>query len=249
MAGHSKWANIKHRKAAVDAKRGKVFSKIIKKIASAARRGGGDPDANPELRLHLNKAKAVNVPQDNIQRAILKATGQLEGISFEEFSYEGYGPGGVAILLEGSTDNRNRTVSEIRHAFSKNGGNMGENGCVSWMFETKGILVISEELVEDADELMMLAVEAGADDFEQEDQAFTITTTSTEFMAVRGALVESGISEFLTDEITKLPQNTLTLTGQQAKTALRLIDYFEEHDDIENVYSNIDIDEQTAASL
>ncbi|MBH25568.1 MAG: YebC/PmpR family DNA-binding transcriptional regulator [Myxococcales bacterium] len=249
MAGHSKWANIKHKKAAADAKRGKVFSKIVKKIASAARRGGGDIDANPELRLYVDKARAVNMPNDNIERAILKATGQLEGVSFEEFSYEGYGPGGVAILLEGSTDNRNRTVSEIRHAFSKHGGNMGENGCVSWMFDTRGIFVISTDEVEDPDELMLAAADAGAEDFELEEDAVTITTEPGDFIQVRKGLEEFGITDFITDEITKLPQNTLTLTGKDAETAIKLIDFFEDYDDIESVYSNLDIDDETAEAM
>ncbi|MEO1292176.1 MAG: YebC/PmpR family DNA-binding transcriptional regulator [Pseudomonadota bacterium] len=249
MAGHSKWANIKHKKAAADAKRGKVFSRIIKKIASAARRGGGDLDANPELRLYVDKARAVNMPNDNIERAILKATGQLEGVSYEEFSYEGYGPGGVAILLEGSTDNRNRTVGEIRHAFSKHGGNMGENGCVSWMFDTRGIFVISSAQVDDADELMMVAAEGGAEDFEQDGDAVTITTEPGDFMNVRKVLEEAGYTDFVTDEITKLPQNTLTLSGKEAETAVKLIDFFEDYDDIENVYSNLEIDEATAEAM
>ena len=249
MAGHSKWANIKHKKAREDAKKGKVFSKIVKKIASAARRGGGDPDSNPELRLMLEKARAANMPHDNIQRAILKATGQLEGVTFKEFSYEGYGPGGVAILLEGATDNVNRTVSEIRHAFSKNGGNMGENGCVSWMFDIRGQIVIAASDVEDSDELMMVALDLGADDFEEEEDILTIVSSPEAFMSLRNGLTDAGYTNFISDEITKIPQTTVTLEGAQARGALRLIDYFEDYDDIENVYSNLDIDDETAAEL
>ena len=249
MAGHSKWANIKHRKAAQDAKRGKAFSHIIKKISSAARRGGGDPDMNTELRLYLQKAKAVNTPKENIERAILKATGQLEGVSFTDFTYEGYGPGGVAILMEGSTDNKNRTVAIIRHAFAKAGGNMGENGCVSWMFQAKGILSVSADKIDDPESLMELALEHGAEDFEDEDDVVTITTEPADFLALRDAIEASGVDEFLNDEITMVAENQITPDLDTAQKVLRLIEALEDNDDIESVYHNLDISDEVAAQL
>jgi YebC/PmpR family DNA-binding regulatory protein len=249
MAGHSKWANIRHKKAKEDKKRGKIFSKYVKKITSAARRGGGDPDTNPELRLYIDKARDVNMPQDNIERAILKATGQLEGVSYEEFSYEGYGPGGIAMLLEGSTDNRNRTVAEIRNAFKKNGGNMGENGCVSWMFTMKGVLVISRDHIDDDDELMMLAIDHGADEIDTEGESVTLTCAPSDFEGLKAALEEAGHEEFVQDEITKLASNKVSPELSDARQTIRLIDYFEDHDDIENVYTNLELSDDVAEAL
>jgi YebC/PmpR family DNA-binding regulatory protein len=249
MAGHSKWANIKHRKAAQDAKRGKVFSHLIKKIASAARRGGGDPEANTELRLYLQKAKASNVPNENVDRAILKATGQLEGVSYSDFTYEGYGPGGIAILLEGSTDNKNRTVAEIRHAFSKSGGNLGENGCVAWMFQAKGILSVSEDKISDVDAFMETALENGAEDFEQEDAVITITTDPADFLTLREAVSAAGVVDFLTDEITKVAENQICPDLSATKRVIKLIDTLEDSDDIENVYHNLELSEEVANEL
>lgn len=248
MAGHSKWANIKHKKAAADAKRGKVFSKYVKKISSAARRGGGDLDTNPELRLLVDKARAVNMPADNIDRAIKKATGQLEGVSYEEFSYEGYGPGGIAILVEGATDNRNRTVAEIRHAFSRHGGNMGENGCVNWMFEVRGNFIFEPGDL-DIEALTDVAIENGATDVEIEVETVAITCEPGDFMQLRGALLEAGVSEFVSDEVSKFAQNTMAAEKADALQALKLIDYFEDHDDIENVYTNLELSDEVAAEL
>lgn len=248
MAGHSKWANIKHRKAAVDAKRGKIFSKIVKKISSAARRGGGDPDMNTELRLYIDKARAANMPNDKIERAILKATGQLEGVSIEDFTYEGYGPGGVAILLEGSTDNKNRIVAEIRHAFNKNGGNLGANGCVSWMFHEQGVITLNAEGI-DTDDLMELALENGAEDFIVEDDVITLISAPADFVDLRTALIEAGHGEFLSDEITKNAETTTSPELSDVKGNMKLIDVLEDNDDIENVYSNLELSDDVAAAL
>ncbi len=249
MAGHSKWANIKHRKAAQDAKRGKVFSKLIKKISSAARRGGGDPDANPELRLMVDKARAVNMPFDNIERAILKATGQLEGVTYEDFSYEGYGPGGVAIQVEGATDNKNRTVAEVRHAFGKAGGSLGESGCVGWMFQARGVIAVDDEHAPDADALMEVALDGGAEDFEFSDGVYTITTAPADYLAVREALLAADYSEFATDEVTKIADTLVTPEVADAVRNVRLIELFEDHDDVQSVYSNLELSDEAAAAL
>jgi len=249
MAGHSKWANIKHKKAAVDAKRGKVFSRLSKKISSAARRGGGELDTNNELRLWVQKAKAANMPNDNIERAILKATGQLEGVTYTDFTYEGYGPGGVAFLLEGSTDNKNRTVANIRHFFSKQGGNLGENGCVGWMFHDKGVISIEQEHVANNDSLMEVALENGAEDFVVEDGVITITSGPDEFMGLRDALHAAGYDEFLSDEITKVAETDLFPDLVTARQNMKLIDLLEDDDDIESVYHNLELSDDVAEAL
>lgn len=249
MAGHSKWANIKHKKAAQDAKRGKVFSKIVKKIASAARRGGGDIDANPELRLYVDKGRAVNMPSDNIQRAILKATGQLEGVSFEDFVYEGYGPGGVAVLLEGATDNKNRTVANIRHAFSKNGGNLGANGCVSWMFHDRGVITMASDQVADHDALMELALEHGAEDFDDDGEVITLTSAPEDFVTLRQALIDAGYNDFLSDELTKVAETSTSPELKDVLGNMRLIEILEDDDDIESVYTNLELSDEVAAAL
>lgn len=249
MAGHSKWANIKHKKARQDKKRGKVFSKLSKKISSAARRGGGDPETNHELRLYVDKAKAANMPNDNIERAILKATGQLEGVTYTDFTYEGYGPGGVAYLLEGSTDNKNRTVANIRHFFDKSGGNLGESGCVAWMFHSRGILSISADEVSDVEELMEVALENGAEDFEQEDGVITITTDPLDFLTMRQALQSDGYEEFITDELTKIAETTLCPDLSTVQSNIRLLDLLEDDDDIENVYHNLELSDDVAEAL
>lgn len=249
MAGHSRWANVKHRKARADAKKGRAFTKAVKAIASAARRGGGDPAGNPELRLAIEKGKAANLPQENIDRAIAKATGTLEGVSYEAFTYEGYGPGGVAILLEGATDNRNRTVADLRHTFSKHGGNMGEAGCVAWMFDAKGFLVIDATRVESTDAAMEIALEAGAEDFEVEGDIITVTTPPDAFVRVRDAFVKAGVEEFISDELTRVPQSTMSLPLEQARSTLALLELFEEYDDVENVYSNLELSEEVATAL
>ena len=249
MAGHSKWANIKHRKARQDEKRGKVFSKISKKITSAARRSGGDLEYNSELRVYVDKAKAANMPKDNIDRAIKKGTGELEGVSYSDFRYEGYGPGGVAYLLEGSTDNRNRTVADIRHLFDKNGGNLGENGCVAWMFHSRGIISLSAELVENTDQLFELALEHGAEDFENDDGVITITTDPQTYPDVRDALVEGGFKEFLDDEVTKVAENSLEPDLSTVQQNMRLIDSLEDMDDIEEFYHNLELSDEVASAL
>ena len=249
MAGHSKWANIKHKKAREDAKRGKLFTKLVKNISSAARRGGGDPDTNPELRLAIEKAKDANMPNDNIERAILKATGQLEGVSYEDFSYEGYGPGGVAMMVSGSTDNKNRTVAEIRHIFTKHGGNLGQDGCVAWMFHNKGIIQL-EAGEEDVDELMMIALEHGAEDLEHEDGVVTITTEPATFPPVRDALGEAGYKEYITDEVKPVPDNELAPDDiSDAKKTMKIIDLLEDHDDVEELAHNLEMTDELADAL
>lgn len=249
MAGHSKWANIKHKKGREDAKRGKIFSKLVKKITAAARRGGGDVDVNNELRMYVDKAKAANMPKDNIERAIKKGTGELEGVSYEAFHYEGYGPGGVAIFLTGATDNRNRIVAEIRHMFGKHNGNLGEDGCVNWMFKDRGIFSLSDAGVDDVDELMMLALEHGAVDVEHEDGVVTILCEVADFMALRSALADAGHTEFITDELTKLADVFVTPDVDIARQNLSLFDALEDEDDIENVYHNLELSDEVAAEL
>lgn len=242
MAGHSKWANIKHKKAREDAKRGKIFTKIARQITLAAREGGGDPEANFKLRLAINKARTVNMPNENIERAIARGTGALESDNFEEVTYEGYGPGGVAILVEAATDNRNRTASEVRHTFSKNGGNLGETGCVAWMFETKGLIIIQSEegAAVDEDEVMMAALEAGAEDVRVEEDAIEIITAPEDLEAVEKGLKAAGF-QVASAEVTMLPQNTVAVEGEEAQRVLKLIDALEDLDDVQEVYTNADI--------
>jgi YebC/PmpR family DNA-binding regulatory protein len=249
MAGHSKWANIKHKKAREDARRGRIFSKLSKKITSAARRQGGDPDFNPELRMYIDKAKDANMPADNIERAIKKGTGDLEGVSYEDFSYEGYGPGGVAFFLEGATDNRNRTVAELRHAFDKNGGNLGEKGCVAWMFDACGLISLSEGDVEDVDELMMLAIESGATDVEHEDGVVTLKSAPTDFMKLRDALQEEGYDSFMTDELTKIAESSIAPDLSEARRNMQLLEILEDHDDVEHVYHNLELTDEVAEAI
>lgn len=239
MSGHSKWASIKHKKAAVDAKRGKLFTKLIKEITVAAREGGGDPDANPRLRTAIANAKAQNMPSENIERAILRGTGQLPGTSYEEVLYEGYGPKGVAIIVDVVTDNRNRSTSDVRYIFSKNGGNLGERGCVSWMFDKKGLIVIDKGKV-DEDELIMIALEAGAEDIQSGDDSFEITVAPQDFEGVKSAIQEAEIETILA-EVSMIPQTTVKLDGKEALQLLKLMGSLEEHDDVQNVYANFDI--------
>jgi YebC/PmpR family DNA-binding regulatory protein len=246
MSGHSKWAGIKHKKAKVDAQRGRIFTKIIREITVAARVGGGDPDGNPRLRLAIEKAKAVNMPQDNIQRAILKGTGELPGTSYEEYIYEGYGPGGVAVLLEVVTDNKNRTAPEIRKAFSKYGGNLGESGCVAWMFEKKGLIQV-EAAAADEDRLLGVALEAGAEDIRRSDDTFEVITAPKDLERVKKSLATEKI-EIAEGEVTMLPQSTVRLEGKQAQQMLQLMETLEEHDDVQNVYANFDIPEEIMAA-
>lgn len=247
MAGHSKWDNIKHKKQREDARRGKIFTKVARQITIAAREGGGDPDSNFKLRLAIEKARAVNMPNDNIERAIKRGTGELEGENLEQIIYEGYGPGGVAILLEALTDNRNRTASDLRHLFSKYGGNLGENGCVAWMFEKKGRLVINKEQNEvDEETLMLEAIEAGAEDMQVEDGIIEIITDPGEFEAVKTALDGSGY-KFEAAEVTMIPTSTVSVAGNEARKTVRLLEALEDLDDIQEVYTNGDIDEEALA--
>ena len=242
MSGHSKWATTKHKKAATDAKRGKIFTKIGKEITVAARLGGGDPNGNARLRTAIAKAKSISLPADNIKRAIQRGTGELPGVSYEEIIYEGYGPGGVAVIVESMTDNRNRTVSEIRNIFSKAGGNMGESGCVSWMFHKKGYLVVNRAKV-DEDKLMTLALDAGAEDMQPEDDNFVITTAPNDFEKVKKALEDAGVAPDAA-EVTMIPQTYVKLDGKEAQQMLRLVETLEDNDDVQNVYANFDIPEE-----
>jgi len=242
MSGHSKWATIKHKKSATDAKRGKVFSKLIKEITVAARLGGGDPNANPRLRTVILKAKEVNMPADNIKRAVQKGTGELPGVNYEEVTYEGYGPGGVAVLVEVFTDNKNRTVSEIRHIFSKHNGNLGETGCVSWIFHTRGLIAI-EKGHADEERLMEIAIEAGAEDVIDQGDTFEIYTDPSDFENVKKAVEEAGISYTL-GEITKIPQTIVRLEGKEAEQMLKLLAPLEDNDDVNAVHANFDIDDE-----
>ena len=242
MAGHSKWANIKHRKGAQDAKRGKIFTKIIKEITIAARLGGGDLDANPRLRKAVSNGKSNNLPIDNITRAIKKGTGELEGVFYEEVTYEGYGPGGVAIMMDIITDNKNRTVAEVRHLLSKYGGNLGETGSVAWVFDKKGQIILDSNSG-DEDVVFEAALEAGADDFEAEDGFYTVITDPTLLMDVRDTLEKTGY-EILSAEIEMVPKTLQKLEGKEAQSALKLMDALEDNDDITKLYSNFDVDEE-----
>ena len=245
MSGHSKWHSIKHKKGAADAKRGKIFTRLIREITVAARDGGGDPDMNPRLRKAVSDAKAANMPNDNIDRGIKRGTGELEGVSYDEITYEAYGPGGVAVLIETMTDNRNRTVAEIRHLLSKNNGNLGESGSVSWMFDRKGYFVVSKD-EKPEDELFEIAIEAGAEDMKDDDENLEIFTGQENFEGVRDALKTAGISTQVA-EISMIPQNFIKLEGTDAQQMLKLYDAIDDHDDVQNIYSNFDIDEAAAA--
>jgi YebC/PmpR family DNA-binding regulatory protein len=239
MSGHSKWATIKHKKGALDAKRGKIFTRLIREIAMAAK-SGGDPDKNPRLRKAILDAKAENMPADNIKRAIQRGTGELPGVSYEEFNLEGYGPGGVAVLLDLSTDNRNRTVSEIRHAFGKHGGNLGEAGSVSWMFHKKGDIVVPKPAAKE-DDLMNIVLEAGGEDLKDDGETWEIITDPHAFDAVLEAVKKANITP-TASEIAMIPQNYIKLEGSQATTMIRLVEALEELDDVQHVWSNFDVD-------
>lgn len=243
MAGHSKWKNIQHRKGRQDAARAKAFTKISKEIYVAARNGGGDPNTNMSLRAAIQKAKDVNMPNDNIERTIKKATGDLEGITYEEITYEGYGPGGVAVLVEVLTDNRNRSAAEVRHIFSKNGGNLGESGCVSFLFTRKGeIMIDCDEYSGSEDELMLVALDAGAEDMETEEESFTIYTAPDDLEQVRTGLEANNIP-IASAEVTMIPSTTVNLTGDDAVKMVKLMEMAEDSDDIQNIYANFEIDE------
>lgn len=238
MSGHSKWATIKRKKAVIDAKRGKIFTKLIKEITIAARHGGGDPAGNPRLRLAVDNAKSQNMPQDNIDRAIKKATGELEGVTYHELTYEGYGPAGVAILVEVATDNKNRTVAEVRHLFSKNGGSLGESGSVAWMFDRKGIITLPKQNKSE-DEIMELIIEAGADDLQTEEEFFEVSTSIESFEPVRKAITEKGL-EIENASLQWVAKNLIEVNGEDAEKVMKLIESLEDCDDVQNVFSNAD---------
>ncbi len=247
MSGHSKWSTIKHKKGAADAKRGKVFTKLIKEITVAAKTGGGDPDSNPRLRSAIAAAKAENMPKDNMDRAIKKGTGELEGVNYEEVFYEGYGPGGAAVLVESLTDNKNRTVADVRYIFSKSGGSLGENGCVAWMFKTKGFIVVDKKEV-DEDTLMEVALDAGAEDIAEDNGNFEVKTSPAEFEQVKSALDKKGI-KYAMAEISMIPDSNVKLEGKDAEQMLRLMDALEDNDDVQKVYSNFDISDAVMESI
>jgi YebC/PmpR family DNA-binding regulatory protein len=238
MSGHSKWHSIKHKKGAIDAKRGKMFSKLIKELTVAAR-GGGDPTGNPRLRKAIDDAKAINMPKDTMMNAIKRGTGEIAGAAIEDITYEGYGPGGVAVFIEAQTDNRTRTVAEIRHIFSKNGGNLGENGSVAWMFQKKGAILIDHNSVEE-DRIMELAIEAGAEDVTGDGESWEVVTAPEDFNAVLDAIRAAGISP-LSSEVVMRPTNSVQVSGSTAQQVLRLMEALEDHDDVANVAANFDI--------
>jgi len=247
MSGHSKWNSIKHKKAKADAARGKTFTRLIRELTVAARSGGGDPDANARLRTAVAAAKAANMPADNIDRAIKKGTGELPGVSYEEVTYEGYAPGGVAIMIDIMTDNKNRTVAEIRHVMTKNGGNLGATGCVAYLFHKKGIIMLPKAGINE-DELMELVLEAGADDMTSDEEHFTVMTSLASFEAVREAIADQGF-EMLSAELSMIPDTTVKVSEKDASKVIKLMDALENHDDVQNVYANFDIPEDILAAL
>lgn len=242
MSGHSKWHSIKHKKAKVDAERGRLFTRLIREITTAARLGGGDEEANPRLRAAVAAAKAANMPAANIEKAIKKGTGELPGVVYEEATYEGYGPGGAAIMVETLTDNKNRTVAEIRHLFSKYNGNLGENGCVSWMFEKKGVITVRPS-GKSEDDLLAVALEAGAEDLRNQGDTYEITTSPADFENVKRMLLSHNV-EIERAELTMYPKSTVKVDGKNAETLLKLMDALEEQEDVQNLYSNFDIDDK-----
>lgn len=243
MSGHSKWANIKRKKEKTDAAKGKIFTKLSREIMTAVKHGGPDPQANFRLRLAIDQAKAANMPNENISRVIKRASGGEDGTSYDEVVYEGYGPAGVAVIVHAMTDNRNRTAADIRHLFSKNGGSLGQTGCVSWLFEQKGVFSIERSGEIDSDQLMMIALESGAEDFREEEEGFELITKPEDFESVQKNLFENKI-EVADSEVTMIPENTVKLSGDDALRNLRLLDALEEHDDVQGVYSNLDTDEE-----
>jgi YebC/PmpR family DNA-binding regulatory protein len=247
MSGHSKWSTIKRKKGAADSKRGKVFTKIIREIMVAARFGGGDINSNPRLRTAVLAAKAENMPKDNIERAIKKGTGELEGVNYEELTYEGYGPGGVAMMLEVLTDNKNRTVADVRHIFSRHSGSLGEGGCVSWMFEKKGLILIGKDKT-DEDRLIEVALDAGALDVKDAGKEFEVTTDAAKFEGVKKALEDAGFKSNYA-EVTMVPQSTVRLTGKEAEHMLKLMEGLEDSDDVQKVYANFDIADEEMERL
>ncbi len=246
MSGHSKWATTKRKKATIDAKRGKAFTKIIKEITIAAREGGGDPAANPRLRLVIDNAKSVNMPADNIERAIKKATGELEGVTYHELTYEGYGPAGVAVLVEVATDNKNRTVAEVRHLFSKGGGSMGENGSVAWLFDKKGVVTLPKQN-KNEDEIMEIILDAGAEDLQTEEDYYVIQSSIESFESVRRALLDKGLT-IENASLQWIAKNFIRVTGEDAEKVAKVIESLEDCDDVQNVYTNADIDESSLSN-
>jgi YebC/PmpR family DNA-binding regulatory protein len=242
MSGHSKWHTIKHKKGALDAKRGKLFTRLIKEMTVAARNGGGDINTNPRLRTVVTEAKAANMPAENIKRAIQRGTGELPGVTYDEITYEGYGPGGAAVIIECMTDNRNRTVGEIRHMLGKHGGTLAESNAVAWMFSKKGYIVVEKSAAEE-DKLLNVALDAGADDMKDDEDNWEITCEPSSFEAVREAVKASGV-EPVTAQVAMLPQNYIKLEGKEAAQMLRLMEAIEDHDDVQNVWSNFDIEEK-----
>jgi YebC/PmpR family DNA-binding regulatory protein len=240
MSGHSKWATTKRKKAVIDAKRGKIFTKLIKEITIAAREGGGDINGNPRLRLAVDNAKSANMPQDNIERAIKKATGELEGVTYHELNYEGYGPAGVAIIVEVATDNKNRTVAEVRHIFSKNGGALAETGSVAWMFDRKGLITLPKQSKSE-EEIMEYVLDSGADDFQSEDQFFEVQTSLENFETVRKTLIDKKL-EIENASLQWIAKNSVSVTGEDAEKVIKLIESLEDNDDVQNVFSNADFD-------
>ncbi|MEA2040565.1 MAG: YebC/PmpR family DNA-binding transcriptional regulator [Thermodesulfobacteriota bacterium] len=247
MSGHNKWSSIKHKKGAADAKRGKIFTKLIKEITVAARLGGGDPDGNPRLRSAIMSGKAENMPKENIERAIKKGTGELEGVSYEEANYEGYGQGGVAVLVDCLTDNKNRTVADVKHQFERHGGNLGEPGCVSWIFDKKGLIVIEKDKV-DEEELLDLALEAGAEDVKEAESEFEVITGPSEFEAVKKAIDEKGFPYTLAEN-GMIPKNTIKLEGKKAQQMISLMEALEDNDDVSHVYANFDMSDEVMEAL
>jgi YebC/PmpR family DNA-binding regulatory protein len=247
MSGHSKWASIKHKKGAKDAKRGKMFTKFIREICVAARASGGNPDANPRLRLAIQRAKDANMPADNIDRAIKKGTGELEGVNYEEITYEGYGPCGIAIMIDALTDNKNRTTSDVRNIFAKKGGNMAGSGSVNWMFDKKGYIVINKDVIGE-DKLMSIVLEAGAEDMRSEETTYAVMTEPQDLEKVKKAIEESNV-QVEAAEITNVPKSTIKVTGDDAQKVLALVTELEEHDDVQNVYANFDIPDEILKKL
>jgi len=243
MSGHSRWAGIKHKKAIIDSKKGKVFTRVAREITIAARQGGGKPEANPRLRKAIEDARAVNMPQDNVKRAIQKGTGEIPGVVFEEMTYEGYGPGGVAVLIEATTDNKNRTTSDLRHMLDEHGGNLAGSGSVAFIFEQKGFFSVPKASIAE-DKITELAIEAGAEDIKTEDDVYEITTAPSDFEAVKAKLAEAKV-QTETAELSLIPKNTVALEGQQAKRCLDLMEALEEYDDVKNVHANFDISKET----
>ncbi|MCL5267187.1 MAG: YebC/PmpR family DNA-binding transcriptional regulator [Bacteroidetes bacterium] len=247
MSGHNKWAKIKHKKAGTDAQRGKLFSRIIKEITIAARNGGGDINGNPRLRLAIQNAKSANMPADNIKRAVQRGTGELPGAVYEELTYEGYGPAGVALMVELVTDNKNRTVAEIRHILDRNNGKLAEAGSVAWMFQKKGSIEVPKTAIGE-DDLLSIILEAGADDMKTEEDYYDITTSAETFEAVKKAIEDKGVT-ISNASLQLLPQNTVRVEGKEAEQVLRLMEVLEEHEDVQNVYANFDIDDSVLAQL